>query len=105
MATTSTSMILATKIKDLCVKWGWRYEVRGDILTITKRIIAGDNDSFCVADMEYGSILGLLPSTSAGSCWGHEGGGVGALSAMNSGMFRMNKSGGSKRVLSALAKI
>ena len=105
MATTSTSMIIAKEIKDLCIKWGWRYEVRGDILTITKRIIAGDNDSFCVADMEYGSILGLLPSTSAGSCWGTDGGGIGAISAMKSGTFRMNKSGGSKRVLSALAKI
>ena len=55
--------------------------------------------------MEYGSILGLLPSTSAGSCWGHDGGGIGALSAMNSGTFKMNKSGGSKRVLSALDKL
>ena len=58
MATTSTSMIVAKEIKELCIRWGWKYEVRGSILTITKRIVAGDNDSFCVADMEYGSILG-----------------------------------------------
>jgi len=103
---TSNASIIANEIKDLCVNWGWKYEVRGDILTITKKIIAGDNESFCTADMEYGSILGLLPSTSAGSCWGTDGGsGIGGMVAMNSGNFRMNKSGGSKRVLAALSKI
>ena len=102
---TSNASIIAKEIKDLCVKWGWKYEVRGSILTITKKIIPNDNESFCTADMEYGSILGLLPSTSAGSCWGHDDGSIGALSAMNSGTFKMNKSGGSKRVLSALDKL
>lgn len=102
---TSNASITAKEIKDLCIKWGWKYVVRGDILTITKKIIPGDRESFCTADMEYGSILGLLPSTSAGSSWGTDGGGIGGMSAMNSGNFRMNKSGGSKRVLSALAKL
>jgi len=101
----TTSASIAKEIKDLCVKWGWRFEVRGSILTITKKIIPGDNDSFCTADMEYGSILGLLPSTSAGSSWGSDASGIGAISAMNSGVFKMNKSGGSKRVLNALAKL
>jgi hypothetical protein len=55
--------------------------------------------------MEYYSILGLLPTTSAGSIWGTDGGGIGAVSAMNTGLFKMNKSGGSKRVLTALAKL
>jgi hypothetical protein len=55
--------------------------------------------------MEYYSILGLLPSTSAGSVWGTDGGGIGALSAMSSRVFKMNKSGGSVRVLNALKKI
>jgi hypothetical protein len=55
--------------------------------------------------MEYFSILGLLPTTSPGSIWGTDGGGIGALSAMKSGTFVMNKSGGSKRVLKVLAKM
>jgi hypothetical protein len=55
--------------------------------------------------MEYYSILELLPTTSPGSVWGTDGGGIGAISAMNTGVFTMNKSGGSKRVLSALKKI
>lgn len=95
---------IAAKIKSVCDELGWSFSVRnGSLLTITKRI--SGNDEFVRADMEYYSILGLLPSTSAGSIWGTDGGGIGALSAMNSGMFTMNKSGGSKRVLNALKKL
>ena len=94
----------AKKILALADEWGWTVRVRGKILTITKNGIT-DREAFCRADMEYYSILELLPSTSAGSIWGTDGGGVGALSAMRSGVFTMNKSGGSVRVLNALEKI
>ena len=82
----------------------WRVDVDGGILKITKHFAPGDNDAFVDCDMEYDEILGLLPSTSAGSVWGTDGGGIGAISAINSGTFRMNKSGGSKRVLSEIKK-
>lgn len=95
---------VATKIVATAKELGWELEVRGSILTIYKRGIV-DNDAFVRADMEYYSILGLLPSTSAGSIWGTDGGGIGALSAMNTRVFKMNKSGGSKRVLAALKKM
>lgn len=94
---------VAKKIKDIANELGWTLNVRGDILTITKRIRG--NEEFVKADMEYYSILGELPSTSPGSIWGTDGGGIGALSAMNTGVFTMNKSGGSKRVLNALKKM
>lgn len=95
----------AAEFVNVCQKLGWNYEVRGSIMTITKKIVPGDNDSFCRADMEYYSILGLIPQTSPGSMWGTDGGGIGAVSAMNSGMFKMNMSGGSKRVINAITKI
>jgi hypothetical protein len=94
----------AQKIVDVANEYGWDINVRGSILTITKDGIR-TNDDFVRADMEYYGILGLLPSTSAGSMWGTDGGGIGALSAMKSGVFTMNKSGGSKRVLTALKKL
>lgn len=94
----------AQKIVDVANEYGWDINVRGSILTITKDGIR-TNDDFVRADMEYYGILGLLPSTSAGSMWGTDGGGIGALSAMKSGVFTMNKSGGSKRVLNALKKL
>jgi hypothetical protein len=95
---------IATEIFDTANKLGWRILVRGDILTIYKDGIVS-RDDFVRADMEYYSILGKLPSTSPGSIWGTDGGGVGALSAMNTRTFTMNKSGGSKRVLNALRKM
>jgi hypothetical protein len=94
----------AVKIAELCNRYGWEYEVRGSVLTIRKRIPVNDNEAFVTADMEYGSILGYLPSTRPGSVWGTDGGGIGALAAIKSGVFTMNKSGGSKLVLKALAK-
>ena len=95
----------AQSIADKCNDLGWTFSVRGSILTINKRIKPNDREEFVTADMEYFSILGLLKSTRAGSIWGTDGGGIGALSAMKSGLFTMNKSGGSKPVLNALAKI
>lgn len=94
----------AQKILDTANTYGWQLNIRGSILTITKSGIRSKED-FVRADMEYYSILGLLPTTSPGSVWGTDGGGVGALSAMKSGVFTMNKSGGSRRVLNALKKI
>ena len=94
----------ALKILAVAKEYGWEVTVRGSILTITKAGINSKED-FVRADMEYYSILGLLPSTSPGSIWGTDGGGIGALSAMSSRVFTMNKSGGSVRVLNALKKI
>ena len=94
---------IATEILATSNDLGWQCEVRGSILTIKKSI--EDNDGFCQADSEYYAILGLLPQTESGSTWGTDGGGIGALSSMRTGTFIMNKSGGSKRVLSALEKL
>lgn len=99
------SKAIAENIKTTANNLGWTVRVNGSILIITKAINKNDNNDFCKADAEYYSILGLLPTTSAGSIWGTDGGGIGAISAMQNGLFKMNKSGGSKRVLNALAKI
>ena len=101
----SKSAETAQAIMSLASKWGWSVTVRGNILTITKQFTAGSNQEFAQCDMEYGSILELLPRTNAGSDWGTDGGGIGAISAINSGRFVMNRSGGSVRVLRALEKI
>jgi hypothetical protein len=94
----------AAKILAVANEYGWEVTVRGSILTITKSGI-NSIDDFVHADMEYFSILGLLPSTSPGSIWGTTGDGVGALSAMTTRRFVVNKSGGSKRILKAIASL
>lgn len=101
--TMSKATQTAIKILDTARELGWEVKVRrnASILTIEKRI--SGNDEFVIADMEYYTILSELPTTSPGSIWGTDGGGIGGISALNSGLFTMNKSGGSKRVLRALA--
>lgn len=95
---------IATQIVDTANELGWQIQVRGSILTIYKDGIVS-RDDFVRADMEYFTILGKLPTTSPGSIWGTDGGGVGAITAMSTRVFTMNKSGGSKRVLNALRKM
>lgn len=100
----SSAKETATKIKSISNELGWYLSIRNNsILEISKPIES--KEDFVKADMEYYSILELLPSTGPGSIWGTDGGGVGAIAAMQSGVFSMKKSGGSKRVLSALAKL
>jgi len=105
MPTNISAVDTAKQIADKCYELGWEWYVRGNIFTITKKIQPNNNDDFNTADMEYYTILSMLPTTSPGSSWGTEGGGIGAYSAIKDGLFKMNKSGGSKRVLTALRKI
>ena len=101
----SKSVDTAKAIAEKCRELGWTFAVSGSILTIQKRIRVDSKEDFMRADMEYYSIFSLLPTTRPGSVWGTDGGGIGALTAMNTGVFTMKKSGGNKLVLKALAKM
>ena len=96
---------IAMDIKESAQKYGFEIEVRGTVLTISKRIQPGNKEDFCEADMMYYSVLGKLPRTEPGSDWGTDGGSIGGMAALNTGMFKMHRSGGSKRVLAALKKL
>lgn len=99
----SKNQQIAAKILNMAKSLGWSINIRNTVLEITKPI--STMEEFVTADGEYYSILGLVPTTSAGSTWGTDGGGVGAVSAMNRGIFSMKKSGCSVRVLNALEKM
>lgn len=76
-------------------------EIRGaGILTLSKRIIAGDGNSFADAETDC-SIIYDLPG-GCGSVWGTDGGSIGGMVAMQTGQFRLNRSGVQKRVLKAI---
>ena len=94
----------AIEFASLCREYGWTYAIRGQIVTISKRTRPGNMEDFRDADMEYGSILDAAPLR-GGSVWGTDGGGIGAISAINQGRFVMNKSGSGSRFLAALAKL
>lgn len=95
----------AKSLLEAAKEHNFQVEVRlGDILTITRSFQAGSNDQFRDCDMTYGSVLDHLPRSSAGSDWGTDGGGVGAIQAINHGLFKMNRSGGNKRVLKEIKR-
>lgn len=95
----------AEKFLQTANSYGWQVErASGNIVTITKQFPARDLAKLVECDMEYFHILSLAP-LKGGSIWGTDCGGIGALSALKSGVFRMNKSGNGSRFLSALEKM
>lgn len=74
-----------------------------DVLTLTKRIPIGDSLAFAGAESDC-SIIYDLPG-GCGSVWGTDGGSIGGMSALNTGCFRLNRSGVQKRVLKAIKSI
>ena len=89
-------------------KYGWDFNLqgmRGDTITISKRINKNDNDAFAQADGEYYFILSELPAVkSKSSTWGTDGGGIGALTAVKRGRFVMNKSSIRKNIVAELQR-
>lgn len=95
---------IAAKFVEECKKLGWNYSFKGEsVICITKKFNS-TKEQFVQCDSEYYELLSIIPSTQAGSIWGTDGGGVGAVAAMNSGVFTMNKSGCSLNVLKSLRK-
>lgn len=95
----------AAQFLETAKRYGWNVErATGNVVTITKRFTPGDNEGLVECDMEYYSILSHAP-LKGGSIWGTDCGGIGALSALKSGVFRINKSGNGKRFLDALSKM
>ena len=95
----------AAKLLETAKKLGWDVSSRGGVLYITKHFTARNMDEFVECDMEYYEVLSHLPMTEPGSVWGTDGGGIGAIGAINSGVFQMKKSGGSKRVMREICKL
>lgn len=101
-----STTIQAAKFLDYAASKGWRVtRCDGTVITIETRFTPHDLDQFTVCDGEYHTILSMVPTTTSGSVWGTDGGGVGGLSALKSGRFEMNKSGVSKRFVKAVSKM
>ena len=94
----------AAAIREACGSLGWSFSVRNSILTIYTKFPPGDRNAFARCDSEAYSIVGLLRRTSPGSDWGTDGGSIGGMTGLNGGYYKLNRSGGSKRVLALLAR-
>ncbi len=89
-----------------CAELGWKVErITDAVVTITKRFAPQDREKLVECDMEYYDLLSLCPHR-GGSVWGTDCGGLGAISALNNGVFRMNKSGsGGKQFAAHVSKL
>ena len=96
----------AAEFVSRCRSLGWKIErIDDSVVTIAKRFTPGSREGLVECDMEYFEILDLCPNK-GGSVWGTDCGGIGAMSALNNGMFRMNKSGsGAKRFAAEVRKL
>jgi hypothetical protein len=107
--TKQTPKQIAAEILATANRLGWSIEINSDgydpILTIRKSFTPGDMDAFVEADGTYYDVIGRLPRTTSGSDWGTDGSGIGGHVALKSGRFTYNRSGGSRRVISQLAKL
>lgn len=83
---------------------GYKVSAKGCIVTVSKRFAPGDRSAFVDCDMMAGGYLAELPQTSPGSMWGTDGGSIGGYSALATGVFTLNRSGISKRVIAQLAR-
>lgn len=96
---------VAAQILKLAKDNGFSVEVRGTIFTITKAFPKGNCGEYVNCESVGFRLFDLLPRTSPGSDWGSDSGSIGGQIAIDRGVFVMNRSGGSKRILNALRKI
>jgi hypothetical protein len=94
---------IASRFVSHCKACNITIERASHILTLTKQIPIGDNKAFADAEMDC-SIIYDLPG-GCGSVWGTDGGSIGGMTALNTGRFRLNRSGVQKRILKAIANL
>lgn len=94
----------AAAMKALANKTGFSIAVRGSVVTVHKTFTPGDKTAYTNAEGDANSILGMMRMVEPGSVWGTDGGSVGGHIGLMGGYMTLNKSGGSKRVMAALAK-
>lgn len=87
-----------------CEAEGFTWSAHGTTVTVRTSFQPGDNAGFVNADGTGPMLLAGVPTTSSGSTWGTDGGGVGGMVAISKGQYRLNKSGCSKRFVNALNK-
>jgi len=81
-----------------CCELGWRpIVISSTVIAVTKEFTPGSREGLLQCDREYSRLLALCPHK-GGSEWGTECSGVGCFTALERGLFLMQKSGrGAKR--------
>jgi hypothetical protein len=105
MNTASYSAQVARDVVSIANARGWTISVDHEVFRATKSFTPGDLDAYTQADSEWYSFVSLINRTRPGSIWGSTSDGVGGYVAHKNGLYEINMSGGSKRILSAIRKM
>lgn len=106
MATTTklSTQEQVARFKAACVRLGWEYSVKPQIVTIQKTFTPGDKDAYVDCEIDSYELMSLVPLT-GGSTWGTDSASVGGYAGLNGGYYRLNKSGSTGlRFIKALSK-
>lgn len=91
--TKPTAKQLAEKFVRTAREFNFRYEVRRSVVTVWRPITIGCGEDFARAETEASILLYDICPHKGGSVWGTDGGSIGGAVAMQTGNFKMNKSG------------
>lgn len=93
-----------TRFKAACVRLGWEYSAKPQIVTIQKTFTPGDKDAYVACDIDAYELISLVP-LNGGSVWGTDSASVGGYVGLSNGYYRLNKSGSTGlRFIKALSK-
>lgn len=96
---------LAVAFVEKCKEYGFTFSAQGSRVSVSKNFPAGSTNEFAKAETDSSILLDMIPTTAAGSTWGTDGASVGGAIALQSGEFKMTKSGCALRVINALNKL
>jgi hypothetical protein len=107
--TSQENKALAENFKEIANKHGFTIRISDNVVKITRIFnptqFNNKNEWFINCDSVYNYILSFVPVIKThSSIWGTDGGSVGGMVAMNSGLFTMNISGVKKGFLKELSK-
>lgn len=103
--TTVTPNGIASAFHATVTSRGFTIHVKPGLVTIKASFAPNDRSAYVAHDMDAYGLLAMLPTTASGSVWGTTSDGVGGHAGLVGGYYRLSKSGVSKRVTSALAKL
>lgn len=95
----------ATKVVELIKQYEFSVDIRGTIIELKRSFKERSNHTYIELEAAADRILSLIKQTTAGSTWGSTSDSVGGALALQNGVFRMCKSGCSKRLLAQIQKL
>ncbi len=100
-----TNKEIAENLIAKATEFGFSISTSGSVLCVSKVLPTNSPADYAQAESYASTLLSMIKMTSPGSIWGTDGASIGGYAALQTGVFRMNKSGCSARVISQINKL